>query len=222
MSVKLKLTSIWPMLVIFLLSAGFLPGPGRLSAQNVDLGISFADGQLLGFYFSISKYFNVPSETVIDVRNRYRLADDDLPVVFFLAREARVEPAIIISLRLKGLSWWDITLHFGLSPEIFFIPVSMVKIGPPYGNAYGYYRQYHGQRNWGQAILNDGDVINLVNLKFISEVQQIEPERVMEMRAKGQRFVDIHEAIRLEKARGQGQPLNQKGKPGKSGKDKNK
>lgn len=222
MSRQLKVSSGWLILLIFLLAPGFLSGPGSLSAQNVNLGVSFADGQLLGFYFSISKYFNVPSEVVIDVRNRYRLADDELPVVFFLAREARVEPAVIISLRLKELTWWDITLHFGLSPEIFFVPVGVVKIGPPYGKAYGYYRQHRGQKNWGQVILNDDDVINLVNLKFISEGQQIEPERVMEMRAKGQHFVDIHETIQMEKARGQGQSLDQKGKPGKSSKGKNK
>lgn len=187
--------------IIFLLTLELLPGPARLSAQNVNLGMSFADGKLLGFYFSISKYFNVPSEKVIDIRNRYRLADDDLPVVFFIARQARVEPAVIIDLRLKGMSWWDISVQFGLNPEIFFVPVRVTRVGPPYGKAYGYYRRYHGQKNWGKVILSDDDIINLVNLKFISEAHQAEPERVMKLRTKGQRFVDIHDTIQMEKGR---------------------
>jgi hypothetical protein len=217
---------LWGWLFItFFLTSGFWPGPARLSAQNVNLGVSLADGKLLGFYFSISKYFNVPSETVIDLRNRYRqrLADEDLPVIFLIARQARVEPAMVIDLRLSGLSWWDISIHFGLSPEIFFVPVRMTRIGPPYGHAYGYYRKYHGQKKWGKVVLSDDDIINLVNLKFISEVNEIEPERVIKMRASGQRFVDIHDTIQMEKAKGRGgQPGGQKSKPDKRGKGKNK
>jgi len=181
---------------------------------------------LLGFYFSISKYFNVPSETVIDIRSRYRLADEDLPVVFFIAKQARVEPSLIINLRLKGLSWWDISVQFGLNPEIFFVPVTVVKIGPPYGKAYGYYRHYHGQKKWGEVMLSDEDIINLVNLKFLAEIHQAEPERIMEMRARGLGFVDIHESIQMQKNKGQGQDKGkteeQKDKSEKKGKGKNK
>jgi len=217
---------VWGWLFITLfLTPGLLPRPARLSAQNVNAGVSFADGKLLGFYFSISKYFNVPSESVIDLRNNYRrrLADEDMPVIFLIARQARVEPAVVIDLRLGGLSWWDISIHFGLSPEIFFVPVRMTRIGPPYGQAYGYYRKYHGQKKWGKVALSDDDIVNLVNLKFISEVNEIEPEQVMKMRAKGQHFVDIHDTIQLEKAKQRsGQAGEPKSKPDKRGKGKNK
>ncbi|HRD01555.1 MAG TPA: hypothetical protein PLP57_02790 [Candidatus Saccharicenans sp.] len=222
MNRRSKRVARWLFFIIFLLTLELLPGPARLSAQNVNLGMSFADGKLLGFYFSISKYFNVPSEKVIDIRNRYRLADDDLPVVFFIARQARVEPAVIIDLRLKGMSWWDISVQFGLNPEIFFVPVRVTRVGPPYGKAYGYYRRYHGQKNWGKVILSDDDIINLVNLKFISEAHQAEPERVMKLRTKGQRFVDIHDTIQMEKRQGRGQAGEKKTKPEKTGKGKNK
>ncbi|HNS04693.1 MAG TPA: hypothetical protein PKH53_01650 [Candidatus Saccharicenans sp.] len=226
MKKKSKQLASWLLVIIFFLMLELFSGPAPLTAQNVNLGVSFADGRLLGFYFSISKYFNVPSETVIDIRSRYRLADEELPVVFFIARQARVEPALIINLRLKGLTWWDISVHFGLSPEIFYMPVTVVKIGPPYGRAYGYYRHYRGQKKWGEVILTDDDIINLVNLKFIAETHRVEPERVMEMRARGLRFVDIHDTIQMEKNRGQaqdrGKAEKQKGKSGKKGKGKNK
>ncbi|HOL45403.1 MAG TPA: hypothetical protein PK100_02925 [Candidatus Saccharicenans sp.] len=226
MTGRAKRIASWLFIIIFFLILELFSGPAPLSAQNVNLGVSFADSRLLGFYFSISKYFNVPSETVIDIRSRYRLADEDLPVVFFIAKQARVEPSLIINLRLKGLSWWDISVQFGLNPEIFFVPVTVVKIGPPYGKAYGYYRHYHGQKKWGEVILSDEDIINLVNLKFIADTQQVEPERIMEMRARGLGFVDIHESIQMQKNKGQGRDKGkteeQKDKSEKKGKGKNK
>jgi len=81
------------------------------------------------------------------------------------------------------------------------MPVTVVKIGPPYGKAYGYYRHYRGQKKWGEVILTDDDIINLVNLKFIAETHRVEPEGVMEMRARGLRFVDIHDTIQMGKIR---------------------
>ncbi|PMP96220.1 MAG: hypothetical protein C0168_03250 [Candidatus Aminicenantes bacterium] len=186
-----------------------------LQAQNINLGLSLTDGKIRNFYFSISSYFNVPEPRVVEIRERYRLADDELPVVFFLATQARVEPAAIIELRLRGLSWWDITLHFGLNPEIFFVPVNVVKIGPPYGKAFGFYRQYRERKTWGPVVLADADIINLVNLKFISEYQKISPERVIEMRAKGHHFVDINETIVQEKRKAKGPEEGPKAKPKK-------
>lgn len=174
------------------------------AAQNVSLGLSLTDGKVRDFYLAISGYFSVPEARVIEIRERYRLGHDELPVVFFLAAQARVEPQVIIDLRLKGLSWWDITLHFGLNPEIFFVPVTVVRIDPPYGRAFGYYHRYRERKSWGQMVLTDVDIINLVNLKFISEYHRIPPERIMERRARGQNFIDIHEYAVKEKNKAKG------------------
>jgi hypothetical protein len=46
----------------------------------------------------------------------------------------------------------------------------------------------------GHAIaLNDADVVNLVQLRFISEHYHIAPERVVEMRERNVDFVSIHD-----------------------------
>jgi len=52
------------------------------------------------------------------------------------------------------------------------------------------------------VVLNDVEVVNLVNLRFISEYHKIPPERVIEMRGKGEKFIDIHEKIIKEKGQG--------------------
>lgn len=198
-----------------LLSLLLPPLTHPLQAQNVSLGLSLTDGRVKSFYFSISSYFGVPEATVIRIREQYRLSDEELPVIFFLASEARVEPAVIINLRLRGMSWWDISLHFRLSPEIFFLPVTLVRIGPPYGRAYGYYRQHRHQKEWGRVVLTDVEIVDLVNLKFASAYHQVSPERIMEMRAKGHKFIDIHDTIIKEKGKGKGKDQPQKNNPGK-------
>ncbi len=202
--------SAWliPVIVFFCCSS--------LLAQNINLGLSITDGKIRSFYLSISSYFGVPEAKVLHVQSAYRLRDEELPVVFFIAARARVEPEAVIQLRLKGMSWWDISLHFKLSPEVFFVPVTVVHIGPPYGRAYGYYRQFREKKSWGQAVLSDVEIVDLVNLRFISDYHKIPPERVIEMRGRGEKFIDIHEKIIREKGQGKAAEKDRaKDQPGK-------
>ena len=104
---------------------------------------------------------------VLIVRDR-GIHQEELPVVFFLAQRARVSPEAVVDLRLRGMNWMDITLQFGLSPDIYYVPVKSVKEGPPYGNAYGYYKK-HPKKEWKKMKFKDEDIVNQVNLKFISE-----------------------------------------------------
>ncbi|MGC8745973.1 MAG: hypothetical protein ACP5SQ_05030 [Candidatus Saccharicenans sp.] len=123
------------------LAVGFVLGLSlvtNLAAQNINLGLSISEGKVRGFYLAVSSYFGVPESRVVEVQQTYHLSDEEFLVVFFIAARARVEPVAVINLRLRGMSWWDISLHFGLSPEVFFVPVATVRIGPPFGRAYGY------------------------------------------------------------------------------------
>ena len=187
---------------------------GMLSAQDskVDLGISIADGKLRSFYLAVSDYYRVPGREVVATKERYRLRDEELPVVYFLAARARVEPSVIIGLRIKGMSWLDVTFRYGLTPEIFYVPVTAKKIGPPYGNAYGHYKKYRPKKEWKKIALSDYEVIDLINLRFMSEHYQLKPEVVMEMRRQGKNFLTINEES--WKAKGK-----MTGKQGKNKKD---
>ncbi len=180
--------------------------PAMAQTRNVDLGISVSDGRLQSFYLAIGDYYGVQPRQVVDIRQRYRCADDELPVVFFLATRARVESAAIISLRLKKMSWLNIAFYFRLTPDIFFVPLAPERIGPPYGNAYGYYRKYGPAGDWKKFVLTDREVVDLVNLRFMSEHHRMTPEAVIAMRGRERTFVVINDEIRKEK---------EKGKPGK-------
>jgi hypothetical protein len=49
------------------------------------------------------------------------------------------------------------------------------------------------------VVLADEDVVNLVNLRFISDYHRVAPEMVMDMRSQGGRFVVINEDVRRGK-----------------------
>lgn len=184
-----------------LLGIGLILGSASAAPGQVAAGVSVGDGTG-GFYFSIGSYFRVPEADVLVVRDRYRMADEEIPVVFLLARHAHVAPSAVIALRVGGLGWFDIALHYRLNPEIFFVPVALERVGPPYGRAYGYYKTYRRKHAWGAIALSNREVVDLVNLRFISEHHGIAPESVMAMRAGGRGFP----AIQGEVAKGKNRP----------------
>ncbi len=185
---------------------------GMMLAQDskVDFGISIADGKLRSFYLAVSDYYRVPGREVVATKERYRLRDEELPVIYFLAARVREDPSVIIDLRIQGMSWLDVTFHYGLTPEIYYVPVTVKKVGPPYGKAYGNYKKYRSKKEWKKIVLSDYEVIDLVNLRFMSKHYQLKPEVVMEMRSRGKNFVTINE----ESAKGK-QAKDTKNKVGK-------
>ncbi len=198
---------------IFLIALSLIPGTVTGQSTQVDLGISVADGELRSFYLAVGSHYHIPGEEVVAVKERYRFRNEELPVVYFLAARARVKPSVIIDLRAGHISWLDISFRFGLTPDIFFVPLTVEKVGPPYGKAYGYYKKYHPTKEWKKIVLSDSEVVDLVNLRFISEYHKIAPGKVIEMRGQGKNFVNIN--IEIEKGKGKA-----KGKQGKVKKKK--
>jgi hypothetical protein len=162
----------------------------------VDVGGTIVDGNLRNFYLAIGEYYRVPEREVIVIRER-RIPDYDLPVVFYIAEHAHVAPAVIVDMRLAGRSWMDITLHFGLGPDIYYVPVRKV-YGPPYGRAYGYYKN-KPRHEWKSIRLDDREVVDMVNLRFMSNRYRYAPEEVMRLRSSGRNFVSINEELRGKK-----------------------
>lgn len=190
-----------PLALFGLLVLSLAGSPSRAHAQ-VNLGVSIGEEGVRGFYLGVGEYFRVPQREVIIIRER-RIPEEEIPVVFFIAQRARVEPATVVNLRLRGKSWLDITLHYGLSPEIYYVPVPVVVKGPPYGKAYGYFKN-KPRKEWKTIVLSDHDVVNLVNLKFVSEHYGYPPEQVIKWRSEGKNFVVINHEIRKEKEKGRG------------------
>jgi hypothetical protein len=215
-------------IIILFIALMFLVPAAPASAQNVSTGISISNGELRSFYLAIGDYYRVPESRVVYVKDHYRFPDEELPVVFFLASRAHVDPQVIIDLRIRQrMSWLNITFHYGLTPEIYYVPVQ--RVGPPYGNAYGHYKKH--KKDYKKVVLADADVVNLVNLRFMSEYHGVAAEVVMDQRGKGERFVVINDHYYKEKGKhhnqdkdkGKGKDKDDKGnKKDKKDKDKGK
>lgn len=195
-----------------------MTGYGR---ADMDLGISIGDDGLRSFYLAVGDYYRVPEREVVLVK-RKRVPHEEIPVVFFIANRAHVSVGAVIDLRLKGTSWMDISLRFGLGPDIFYVPVKKVG-GPPYGKAYGYYKN-KPRKQWKTIRLGDADVVNFVNLRFISEHYGFAPEEIISMRSKGKNFLTIHTEVKKRKNEKKGKSVTVKeassGGKGKGGRKK--
>ena len=138
-------------------------------------------------YAALADYFRLPEREILAVQDR-RIADDEIPVVFLLARQGRATPAEIVRLRKGGSGWLDIARGFGLRPEVFYVPAHGVSVtGPPYSRAYGYWKD---RRRY--TTLTDSDVINLVNLKFLSEYHRAPVAEIIRRRSRGEGFGALH------------------------------
>jgi len=206
---------------IIFLAAFLIVSVSRYSQADVNVGLSIQDGEVRSFYLAVGDYYGVPERSLIVVRERH-IPDDEVPVVFFLAREARVSPELIVNLRLSGKSWMDITLHYGLSPQIFYVPFA-VDPGPPYGKAWGYYKK-KPKNKWREIRLADADVVNFVNLKFVSGHYGYSHDEVVKMRGKGNSFVKINSEIKKgkDKSKDKGESTGKSGKKESKGKSKGK
>lgn len=198
--------------VILLIGIGILlVNPVQESRAQVSAGITIGKEGVEGFYLAIGDYYKVPEREVVVLKER-RIPEEEMPVVLFIAQRARVEPSVVIDLRLGGKSWMDITVHFGLSPEIFYVPVKRTP-GPPYGKAYGYYKN-KPKKEWKTIVLADADVVNFVNLRFATEYYGYSADEVIKMRSEGKNFVEIHDHVKKAK--------KEKGKEKSKGKGKRK
>src|SRR5258707_13792671 len=87
-----------------------------LDAQ-VQAGAVLSRNGLRSFYFAIGNYYQAPEPQVELVRDR-ALPPDEVPVTFYVARRARVNPTVVADLRRHGLSWADIAVRLHLAPDI--------------------------------------------------------------------------------------------------------
>lgn len=172
-----RLKILFLMLGILIFLTGFLNNLSH--ANNIHLEISVTNDSLKHFYFSLSNFFETPEEKIIIIKKKYHpiIKDEEIPIILILAKEAKVDPQLIVELRKKGYSWYEIFVYFGIKPEKFYRTV-IIKESPPYGKAWGYYKK---PKKIKKVFISDGDIIVLTHVKFISEYFQENPKEVWRM-----------------------------------------
>ncbi len=162
-----------------------------------DAAVSSSDGAFIRFLLAVGDYYGIPQRELMIIKGR-GISVYEIPVVLFIAKRAHVAPEIIMDFRLRDNAWLHTTLHFGLGAEIFYVPVSVIVKDSFYGKAYGYYR-HKPKKEWKTIVLSDDDIVNLVNLKLLSDHYTYPPEKIIRMRSEGREFVTINDEIRKER-----------------------
>ncbi len=144
------------------------------------------------FYAALADHYRLPDSVVRSIHER-RLPDDELAVIFFLAAQAAIQPDDVADLRLLKKSWMELTTHFGLTAEIFYVPVTSDP-SPPFAKPYALYKA-QPRTLWKRITLEDPDILNLVNLRFVSSYFKVPPEDVIRLRAQNKSYVTIVKEI---------------------------
>lgn len=184
-------------IIISLSAALFVAYSANLAYSEVNVGISADRDGIKEFYLSVGTHYGAREADIEKVRAR-SLPDDEMAVVFFLSNRLQISPVFLVDLRLSGRSWLDITLKYGLSPEIYYVKFASDP-GPPYGKAWGHYK-HTPKKKWHQIQLADADIVNLVNLKFFMEQYQCSPEQVVRMKKQGKSFAKMNGEFKKAKA----------------------
>ena len=187
--------------LVLVLAVSILTAAAALANSRVHFsaGVSGGEAETGAYYMAVGNYNRIQERQVIVVRQR-GISDEDLPVVFFIASKAGVSYDDVITLRLRGWSWMKIALKYRIDPGVFYMPVSGRVINRTYARQYNYY-QGRPQSKWKKIRLSDRDIVNFVNLRFVSEHYGYNPHEVMQMRDKGRSFVQIDTHIRAKKAK---------------------
>jgi hypothetical protein len=164
-------------------------GPGPLQAQ-VSAGVVVDRDGLRHFHLAVGDHYGVPHTRFARYPRSIRY--DEIPVVHFLARQARVSPEAVIALRERGWAWIDVSLHLGLNPAIF-VGHLPPRQGPPYGKAHGYWRQREARY---LARLSDREIIDFVNLRLVADHYRRPVHEVIVLRDWGASYLDIHLSYR--------------------------
>lgn len=159
---------------------------------QVNMGIE-NNGTPDSFHTALKDYFRVTEEQISSCHDS-GIQDEELPVVFFIAQKANVDPGAVMVVHSGGLSWMQLAAHFRLNPWIFFIPIQGDLKNTPYARGYSYYQSRKQRVN-----LTDNDIINFVNLKFIAEHYDRNPQEIVQMRTAGKSFWDINDAYAKNK-----------------------
>ena len=143
------------------------------------------------------------------------IKEEELPLLFMIAQASNKRPEEIALQRKSGKSWNDIMVANKVSPETIYAPATG-PVGPPYGNAYGYFRNRQ-QKDWKNIKLTDAEAVGLANVKYLSQRHKVPPEEVIRRKTAGKSFATVDEDIEKDKQKAKAQAAQGQGNgPGNS------
>ena len=171
------------LMVLSFLSIFMMIGYQQSQAQGY-VGMTFDNNGVQSFDLAIGNYYGVPSQNVYAIQ-REGIPENEVPVVLYFAQHSRYSPDVIIRMRREGRSWLEISDQCGIGRDAYYGMIEQ-RSGPPYGNAYGYWKHRGGR------YLSDADVINAVNVRFFTDGYHCNAADVYRLRSDGRSFSSIY------------------------------
>lgn len=163
--------------------------PAAQATATPAMLVPTTDPEATEYYNGVAEHYHVPATQVVYVMQQ-GVAMEEVPVVFELATRARVAPGVVLGLRLGGLSWREVGLHFGIGTEAFYVDAGVGALSGRYGSLYS--RFWHRpRRTWAGIVLSDADIIDCVNLSFVSGHWHRPVREVITFRSSGQRYHQV-------------------------------
>jgi hypothetical protein len=151
------------------------------------------------FFLAAGKYFQA-SWAELDALGSTGLLMDEIPVALHVARHAGVNSGEVVDHRLRGESWGDILSRYYVTPESYYVPLaSGVRL--PSTRPDRYHRK-SAREAWRRQRFSDDDIVNLINVKLLTDFYGITPDKIIALRDAGWTFIQIHYGIRIVGHRG--------------------
>jgi hypothetical protein len=150
------------------------------------------------FYEAVSIHFKTSFDEISDFRDQ-GIAMEDLPVLFLLADRAKIPPDKIAIDRANGASWMSIAEDYGLGANTFYFMINVKFSNETYSPIFEKYRSA-ARGQGGEPYLTDNEIVNMVNLKFVSSVHDYNIFEIMAMRDIVNDFPRINELVKEAKA----------------------
>ena len=165
-----------------------LPSVAR-AGVDVSFGAAAPIGDNGQLFISISSnYFNREPRVVADWSQRFS-DPDDLAVFLHICAHSRVSPEMVFSYRRQGMPWFDIGMRVGVPVDTWFVPVQGDP-GPPYGKAYGYWRQHQRDPRYVMRV-SDRQCRDLIAVRMAHDYYHVAPQVAMDWRREGRDTRDM-------------------------------
>ena len=130
-----------------------------------------------GYFRAVAEFVQLPPAEVT-ILSDWRLPADEIPVVLFIARRAGVSAEALVALRRSGRGWSELAGRYGLDASHFHVPLPEGAAAGRLDAAYGRFRA-SPVSGWSSMALEDGQIVDLVNLRLVSQTLRLAPEAVL-------------------------------------------
>jgi hypothetical protein len=167
---------------------------GVLSAPVFDgSGVAAQDASVDAYLGGLAGHFGLPAAEV-RVLSEWDIEPEEVAVVLFLAEEGGVSSDALIALHRAGRSWTQLAERYGMHAGTFHVPLAESASAGPLSAAYERFRGTP-RAQWSSIDLDEDELVQLVNLKVLSDYLNVPPGRVVGAWEQAGSFVGAYGAL---------------------------